>query len=212
MDGGALPVRQKVTGTLPQTNGLAMPRLRAWPAALALMLVAAGAMAAPLPPIAPVAHVDLPRFMGKWYLIATIPTRFEKDAYNAVETYTPTRSGNIHTTFSFHEGGFDGPFKHIQSTGYVKAGTGNAEWGIALFGPFKLQYIVAYLAPDYSQMIVARDKRDYAWVFARAPEVSPSDYATLVNRIKALGYPVSKLRKVPQHWPAASADRVGRLP
>lgn len=171
-------------------------------AALALMLAAGSAMASP-PPILPVAHVDLPRFMGKWYLIAAIPTSYGKDSYNAVETYTLQSDGNIHTTFSFHEGGFDGSFKHIQSTGYVKAGTGNAVWGIKLFGPFKLQYIVAYLKPDYSQMIVARDKRDYVWVFARAPSVSQSDYAGLVERVEALGYTASNLRKVPQRWPAA---------
>lgn len=174
-------------------------------AALALMLAASGAMASPPPPIQPVAHVDLPRFMGKWYLIAAIPTRFGKDAYNAVETYTLQPDGNVYTTFSFHESGSDGPFKHIQSTGYVKAGTGNAEWGVALFWPFKLQYIVAYLKPDYSQMIVARDKRDYVWVFARTPDVSPADYAALVKHVEALGYPISQLRKVPQRWPPAPA-------
>ncbi len=180
--------------------------------ALALLLVAAGAMAASPSPIQPVAHVDLPRFMGKWYLIAAIPTRFGKDAWNAVQAYTLQADGNIHTTFSFHEGGFGGPFKHIQSTGYVKTGTGNAEWGVELFGPFKMQYIVAYLKPDYSQMIVARDKRDYVWVFARTPNVAPTDYASLVDRVKALGYSTLNLRKVPQHWPPAHTALVRRLP
>ena len=32
-----------------------------------------------------VPHVDLPRFMGPWYVIASIPTFLEKDAYGAVE-------------------------------------------------------------------------------------------------------------------------------
>ena len=39
-------------------------------------------------PIKPVDHVDLDRFMGDWYVIATIPTWFEKEAYDAVETYS----------------------------------------------------------------------------------------------------------------------------
>ncbi|TAN04604.1 MAG: hypothetical protein EPN36_08190 [Rhodanobacteraceae bacterium] len=168
-------------------------------------MVSAAACAASLPPIQPVAHVDLSRFMGKWYLIATIPTRYGKNAYNAVETYTLQQDGNIHTTFSFHDGAFDGPYKHIHSTGYVRSGTGNAVWGVALFWPFKLQYIVAYLAPDYSQMIVARDKRDYVWVFARTPRISAQDYAALSARVQALGYPLAKLREVPQRWPAGSS-------
>lgn len=167
--------------------------------ACALCFVACAACAASLAPIKPVAHVNLPRFMGKWYLLATIPTRYGKDAYNAVETYTLQPDGNIHTTFSFHEGGFDGPYQHIHSTGYVTPGSGNAEWGVQLFWPFKLQYIVAYLKPDYSEMIVARDKRDYVWVFARTPQIPQADYAALVAQVRALGYPVASLRKVPQH-------------
>lgn len=170
-------------------------------AACALGLVAIAASAASLPPIKPVAHVDLPRFMGKWYLIATIPTRYGKDAYNAVETYTLQPDGNIHTTFRFHEGAFDGPVKHIQSTGYVTPDTGNAVWGVKLFWFLKAQYIVAYLNPDYSEMIVARDKRDYVWVFSRTPQVSQADYADLIDKVRAMGYPMSKLRKVPQRWP-----------
>ena len=170
-------------------------------AACTLGLVAVAASAASSSPIKPVAHVDLPRFMGDWYLIATIPTSYGKDAYNAVETYTLQPDGNIHTTFRFHEGGFGGPVKHIQSTGYVTPGTGNAVWGVKLFWFLKAQYIVAYLKPDYSEMIVARDKRDYVWVFARTPAVSEADYAALVARVRGLGYAVSDLRKVPQRWP-----------
>ncbi|WP_343227566.1 lipocalin family protein [Rhodanobacter sp. 7MK24] len=78
----------------------------------------------------------------------------------------------------------------------MHAGSGNAVWG------FKAQYIVAWLKADYSEMIVARDKRDYTWVFARAPSVPPADYAALITRVKELGYDISKLRKVPQQWPA----------
>lgn len=164
----------------------------------ALLLCAGAACAGELPPIKPVTQVDLPRFMGPWYLIATIPTVFEKHAFNAVETYTLQPDGNVRTTFRFNNGAIDGPVKHIQSTGYVHAGSGNAVWGVKLFWGFKAQYIVAWLKPDYSEMIVARDKRDYTWVFARTPSVSPADYASLVGRVKALGYDVSKLYKVPQ--------------
>lgn len=173
---------------------------------IATLLPGAGAACAgELPPIKPVAQVDLPRFMGPWYLIASIPTVFEKHAFNAVETYTLQADGNVHTTFRFNSGAFDGPVKHIQSTGYVHADSGNAVWGVKLFWGFKAQYIVAWLTPDYSEMIVARDKRDYTWVFARTPSVSSSDYAALVARVKALGYDVAKLRKVPQRWPVAGS-------
>lgn len=32
--------------------------------------------------------VDIDRFMGKWYVIASRPTFLEEGAHNAIETYT----------------------------------------------------------------------------------------------------------------------------
>lgn len=163
-----------------------------------LMLFNVNTFARELPPITPVAHVDLPRFMGDWYVIATIPTRFEKNAYNAVEVYTLRPDGNVATSFHFRNGSFDGERKEIHSTGFVKPGTGNAVWGVQVFWPLKAQYIVAWLKDDYSQVIVARDARDYMWVMARTPTIAQSDYDALLARVKALGYPMDEVRKVPQ--------------
>ena len=162
------------------------------------VLLNANACASDLPPIKPVAHVDLPRFMGDWYVIAAIPTRFEKTAYNALEVYKLKPNGDVATSFHFRNGSFDGEKKDIHSTGIVKDGTGNAVWGVQVFWPMKAQYIVAYLKDDYSQVIVARDARDYTWVMARTPTVSDADYAALMAKVKALGYPLDKVRKVPQ--------------
>ncbi|HSN72991.1 MAG TPA: lipocalin family protein, partial [Steroidobacteraceae bacterium] len=39
-------------------------------------------------PIVTAEQVDLERFMGRWYVIANIPTFIEKGAHNATETYT----------------------------------------------------------------------------------------------------------------------------
>ncbi|WP_233842613.1 lipocalin family protein [Dyella sp. 2HG41-7] len=169
-----------------------------------LGLASATASAGSLPPIKPVDHVDLPRFMGNWYVIATIPTRYERNAWNAVETYTLKPDGTVYTAFRFNNESQNGPLKRIHSTGFVQPNSGNAVWGVQVFWPLKAQYIVAYLSPDYTETIVARDARDYTWVMARTPTVSPSDYSALLARVKSLGYDVSEIRKVPQVWPVAS--------
>src|SRR5947209_8453412 len=128
-----------------------------------LLLACALAMTIPrahggsLPPITPVLHVEIPRFMGDWYVIATIPTPFEKEAWNAVETYVLEPQGDVATSFRFRHGAVDGPVKVIHSTGFIKKDTGNAVWGVQVFWPIKAQYVVAYLKEDYSQTIVARD-------------------------------------------------------
>lgn len=171
---------------------------------LGLALVTGAANAGTLPPILPVPQVDLPRFMGTWYLIAAIPTVFERDAWNAVETYTLQPDGNIRTTLRFNKGAADGPLKRIHATAYVRPGSGGAVWGVQIFWPIKAQYIVAWLKPDYSEMIVARDARDYVWVFARTSTVPTTDWMTLEAHITALGYDTEKLRRAPQSSPSSS--------
>ena len=156
-------------------------------------------------PIKPVPRVDLPRFMGSWYVIASIPSFLEKKAYNAVETYTLEPNGHIATVFRYRNSGFTTPLKTIHSTGFVTPGSNDAVWGVQLIWPIKAQYIVAYLDPQYSQTIIARDKRDYVWIMARTPTIPAADYDALVARVKAMGYNVADLRKVPQSWPESAA-------
>ncbi len=153
-------------------------------------------------PIKPVPKVELPRFMGSWYVSASIPSFLEKHAYNAVETYTLQPDGRIGTVFHYRNKAFTNPLKTIHSTGYVTPGTHDAGWGVQLVWPIKAQYGVAYLDDNYSETIIARDKRDYVWIMARTPTIPHADYDALVARVKAMGYSLDGLRKVPQSWPA----------
>jgi apolipoprotein D and lipocalin family protein len=158
-------------------------------------------------PIPPVSQVDLPRYMGRWYVIAAIPTHFERDDFDPVETYRLEPNGEICTRFQFLQGGFRGPLKAIHSTATIIAGTANAEWMVHLFWLLREQYIVAWLAPDYSRVIVARDARDYVWLMARAPRIPEDEYQNMLARARAMGYAVAKIRKSPQQGPGAGASR-----
>ena len=112
----------------------------------------------------PVAEkVDLPRFMGPWYVIGVIPTPIEKDVYNAVESYELAPDGTVLTTFTFNKGGFDGEKKVMTPKGFVIAGTNNAIWGMQFFWPIKAEYVISHIDADYTETIIARSARDYVW-------------------------------------------------
>ena len=64
--------------------------------------------------------------------------------------------------------------------------------------PIQAEYIIAWVDGDYRQTIVGRSKRDYVWYMARTPQVSEAQYQQAVARIQAMGYDISKLRRVPQ--------------
>jgi len=152
----------------------------------------------------PVDQVDLERFMGDWYVIAHIPTFIEDEAYNAIERYELVGSDKVETTFSFNNKSFNGEFKEYNPTGFVRPDTGNAIWGMQFIWPFKGDYRIAYLSDDYSETIIARNKRDYVWIMARDPIIPEAVYNRLVDEVKAMGYSLEDLRKVPQQ---ASVDR-----
>ena len=66
--------------------------------------------------------------------------------------------------------------------------------------PFEADYRIAYLNADYTQTIIARQRRDYVWIMARSPAIGDEEYARLVRQVEALGYDISKLQRVPQRW------------
>lgn len=155
--------------------------------------------------VKPVQQVDLPRFMGDWYVIAVIPTMIETQAYNAIENYQLNADGTIATTFTYYKGAFDGPFKTYHPKGFVVKNTGNAVWGMQFIWPIKADFRIAYLDENYQRTIIARNARDYVWLMARTPQISDADYQAMVKFTADLGYDMSKLRKVPQSWPAPAS-------
>ena len=152
------------------------------------------------PPIRQAEQVNLDRFMGDWYVIANIPTFIEKGAHNAVESYEKAEEDVIDTTFSFYKNGFDGKKKVYNPTGYVREDPSNAVWGMQFIWPFKSEYIIVYVDPDYQYTIIGRTKRDYLWIMARQPQISDEALQRLIQIAVDEGYERDEIKKVPQQW------------
>jgi apolipoprotein D and lipocalin family protein len=117
--------------------------------------------------------------------------------------------GKIQTTFRQRKGSFDAPIDTMRPVGTVRAGTNNAVWGMQFIWPIKAEYVIVYLNDDYTQTIIGRSARDYVWIMARTPQISETDYAAHVERLRVLGYDTSKLRRIPQR---SLADRAISAP
>ena len=187
-----------------------MKRFFATLLATALLPAVAGCQSTPHAPLATVPRVELERFMGDWYVIANIPTFLEKSAHNAVESYRMDDDGTIATTFTFRDGGFDGPQKRYTPRGYVLEPESNAVWGMQFIWPIKAEYRIAYLSPDYTRTVIAREARDYVWIMARTPSIPEADYARMVGIVGRLGYDTSRIQKVPQRWTPETRRQGGR--
>ena len=170
----------------------------------AVVLCVAGCASSP-PTITTAKQVNLQRFMGDWYVIGNIPTRPERNAFNAVESYTLQPDGRIDTHFRYREGAFDGELKTMNPTGRVMPDSGNAVWGMQFVWPIQAEYVIVDVDPAYQLTIIGRSKRDYAWIMARTPNIPDAVYDNAVMKLKALGYTTEGLRRVPQQWPETAA-------
>jgi apolipoprotein D and lipocalin family protein len=150
-----------------------------------------------MPPIQTVEYVDIERFMGDWYVIAHIPAFIEKEAYNALESYSLNEDGTIQTTYTFNKGGPGGPRKEYNPKGFVRESSANAVWGMQFIWPFKAEYRIIYLNEDYTQTVIGRTQRDYLWIMARSPSIPKYDYQEILDFVRSQGYDISEIRKVP---------------
>lgn len=155
------------------------------------------------PPLPTVPSVDLPRFMGDWYVVAHIPAGAEAEAHNAVESYRLEDDGTIATTYAFRDGGFEGDVVVMEPNGVVRDTATNATWGMQFFWPLRFEYLITWLDPEYQTTIIARTRRDYAWIMARRPDLDPQQLAQLEAELGRQGYDLSRLRRVPHRWPDA---------
>ncbi len=157
-------------------------------------------------PVPLAASVDLPRFMGAWYVVGIIPNFIEKHAYNSIESYQLNEDGTIATTFRYRKGGFDGPLKTMTPKGFVEPNSNNALWGMRVFWPFKGEFRIAHVEPDYSVSIIGRSALDYVWLLARKSEMNDADFERYRSLIASWGYDAAKFVRVPQQWPEAAPE------
>ena len=167
----------------------------------ALLLIGTGCQT--MKPIHTVDKVDLNRFMGDWYVIASIPTFIEKDAFNAMESYRIDDDGTVAATFRFNKGSLDGPLKQYNPRGFIRDKQSNAVWDMQFIWPFKAEYRIIFLSEDYSQTVIGRTKRDYVWIMARKKIIPDEEYEKLLQFLRDQDYDLNNLRVVPHDRKAA---------
>jgi len=173
-----------------------------------LPVVALSACSTTPAPLRTVDQLDLSRFMGDWYVIASIATFIERGAHNAIESYELVSDKRVATTFRFNHGAFDGPLKTYTPTGFVREHPSNAIWGMQFIWPIKADYRVIYINHDYTHTVIGRNKRDFVWVMARTPTIPEAQYGKIVKLIADQGYDTSKLRRVPQQQQASGGEQL----
>lgn len=157
-------------------------------AAAGSALVAAPAQAAPL---TPVPQLDVTRYVGGWYQLAANPAPYNIDCVrDTTANYTLIDERNIRvenscTTITGERRGIVGNAR-VNDTASLHVSFPSVPFQDSLDGPSN--YIVAYLADDYSWALVGDPTRVSGFVLSRSPVVDEAAWQQIRTVVEGAGY------------------------
>lgn len=109
---------------------------------------------------------DIGKYLGKWYEIARLDHRFERNLNNVTAEYTQVKDGNV----SVLNRGFNTKTKKWEQAEGKAEPVGDedeARLKVSFFGPFYAGYNVIAIDPEYQYALVAGENLKYLWILSR---------------------------------------------
>ena len=145
-----------------------------------------------------VSSVDVNRYSGKWYEIASYPQRFQKGCHCTTAEYTLSPDGYLIVENRCNRGSVNGKQSYIKGKAFVEKNSGNAKLKVQFFWPFRAKYWIIDLAEDYTYAVVSHPNRKYLWILSRTPTMNDILYQRILSRLKEKGFDLSKLQVTQQ--------------
>lgn len=157
------------------------------------LALAAGCVSVPKVDNAPVAALDLSRYLGEWYEIARFDHSFERGVEQAKANYSLKADGTIAVVNSGVKNG-----KQKTAIGKGKTTDTPGLLRVSFFGPFYADYRVMMIDEDYTYALVGSGGADYLWILSRTPGLPETAKAELLAEARRRGYVTDKLIWVKQ--------------
>lgn len=146
-----------------------------------------------LPPPETVRAVELERYVGRWYEIASIPQSFQRGCVDTTATYTLREDGEIGVVNRCVRPLYGAKVSEIEGRARVVDPGSRAKLEVSFFPPFWGDYWILELGPSYEYAAVGSPSRDTLWILARAPRLPPGVYRRLLERLRAKGFETKRL-------------------
>ncbi len=170
---------------------------------LVLLAVLPALYGCPMPPET-VSSVDLDRYLGLWYEIASYPTFFNRDLVGTTAEYSLRDDGLIRVYNRAFVGDFDGPIDDIEGTARVVDTQTNAKLAVSFasvpFGNlFEGRYWIIDLDEEaYSYAVVSDPFRSTLFILSRSPQIDEAVLDAILDRLEAQGFDLTRLTYTPQ--------------
>ena len=130
-------------------------------------------------------YVDLNRYIGTWYEIASIPQWFSKKCVCTQAKYSLTPKGNVRVINTCLKNTINGKVKRAKGIAKLVDRTTNAKLKVSFFWPFYGGYWIIALGNDYQYAVVSNKEGSSLWILSRTPELAPEFYDEAMAKIKA---------------------------
>jgi apolipoprotein D and lipocalin family protein len=145
-----------------------------------------------------VSNVDLKKYVGKWYEIASYPQRFQKGCNCTPAEYTLSEKVFVIVENRCNRDSINGKQSYIKGKAFVEANSGNAKLKVQFFWLFKAKYWIIDLADDNNYAVVSHPSKKYLWILSKTPKMKNSIYQQILFRLKEKGFDLSKLKLTTQ--------------
>jgi apolipoprotein D and lipocalin family protein len=149
-------------------------------------------------PLETVPSVDLNKYEGRWYEIAALPQRYEKGCYCVYAEYKQHPEGYMEVNNYCRKGGPNGEGKSVQGKAFPVKGSENSKLKVQFFWPFRGDYWILELDPNYQHVLVGSPDRESLWILSRTPKLDEAVYNLMVQQAKSKGFPIDQLEKMDQ--------------
>lgn len=150
--------------------------------------------------------IDLPAFMGSWYVVARIPNVIERGHMGGRLDYARQADDpqRIDISYQYRTGPRE-PWRQMRMSAQVIDGTGQRQWRIRFFRLVPTTQRILEVDPDGQWALLDSPGRDLAWIFARQPQLDDELYRDLRERLRGHGVDIDKVWRV-----VHSAEQVGQ--
>ncbi len=145
-----------------------------------------------------VSYVDLAKYAGKWYEIASYPQRFQKGCHCTTAEYSLSDKGYVIVENRCNRDSINGKSSYIKGKAFVEKNSGNAKLKVQFFWPFRGKYWIIDLADDYSYAVVSHPNKKYLWILSRTPQMDMQVYEQILLRLKSKGFDLDRIQKTLQ--------------
>lgn len=149
-------------------------------------------------PVQTVPNVDLNKYAGKWFEIASYPQPFQKGCHCTTAEYSLSDKGYVIVENRCNRNSITGKQSYIKGKAFVEKNSGNAKLKVQFFWPFKGKYWIIDLADDYSYAVVSNPTKKYLWILSRTSKMNDAVYQQIISRLKEKGFDLNKLQKTVQ--------------